>query len=961
MRWISALLLALLTISTTAALSNSITPEELKVKVAGRNLILRAPPPTIGNGKVFVLGDSGSSLIALTTKGEKLWSYELGARVSSPPLVIPNASYGYARKESWVIVATNSFELWAFETVHGGLRIERLRLPSAPSGASLYYLRDGRTILVPLASSIQAVDIRSKSISWSIDLGFKPMVVKYINSMALVIGKQKVAYLDISTREVVWSVDLKEEIASYGSDGRQLAILLDNGTMISINVANGFISGSRDLGAILGYDIPGGEFPVIDNIAAVTGSRGVMYFIDVLTLKDALRPMRTWAEPSRQPLAIGKALIYISKDGTLRVYHFPKRFLLSKFKVSEIPYSEISLAKSQESYTNIMAYVGKSGYLHIIKLPDYWIRTKEVEKRENGYLVEGYVCSTAVNGSKNRIKLYSISPQGEILGEKFIGILGPGECGAGFSTLVKGRGAIGLVVGNDRLLPNVPIGMTRAEWISYKPGKNVTTTTASVTQTKTQTTSKPLTRPIFMAIAPEQVKVGDNFEIKISGINGWDTTELTFYVSGPTIEKNETSVKVSKGSSFELSLMSKALRPGKGDITVKVVHGDRTLNETRVPISVSIGKIIQGIDVPSSAKVNKSINIKVMIVNRYEDGASLGLRITLDGQTKNISVGPMAAGESVSPSISITPKSAGNFKLKLQVIAPNGKIIDELSSFISVASPSVSITAAKPQKFPFSIEYIIAVIAIIMVISALAVVLIRPKREKEEIPPRKTKISEAKERKAVPAPAKKPPQVEELAPQAPLRKEEKPEEKIVTPPEIEEELEIPTVPSKLPTKEEKEEEIPKIPPEIRERLERDMNLTKRRLEEIKRAISRLEEIVGFEVSPYRLIDAEKSLISAEMKLKEGNVKEAEGLLRSIDESLDTLEAEVSEAEKSLVENWSAVENRIDIMLRVWGKAPANMLTMVPVGFRIAALERFRRLHPDRKLELRGDELVVPGE
>jgi len=214
---------------------------------------------------------------------------------------------------------------------------------------------------------------------------------------------------------------------------------------------------------------------------------------------------------------------------------------------------------------------------------------------------------------------------------------------------------------------------------------------------------------------------------------------------------------------------------------------------------------------------------------------------------------------------------------------------------------------------------------------------------------------------------KKPPEKKEAAiPQVPLKEreevkpEEKPREEVITPPEIEEEIEMP--PTKVEAKEEiMKEKVPHIPPEIRERLERNINVAKRRLEEIKKSISKLEEIVGFEVSPYKLVDAETSLISAEMKLKEGNVEEAENILKKIEESLDTLEAEVSEAEKSLIENWGAVENRIDIMLRVWGKAPANMLTMVPAGFRIAALERFRRLHPDRKLELRGDELIALEE
>ncbi len=944
MRWTLALLLVLLTISTTIALSNSIIPGELRVRVSEERPILEVPSPTVSDGRIFALGDDGSLLISIATNGEKIWSHKLGARAISPPLVIPNAFYGHAKKESWVIVATNSFELWAFDSSTGGLRIERLRLPSAPSGAPLYYLGDGKTVLVPLTRSIQAINIRLKSNAWSIDLGFKPKYVKYFNSVALAIGEHEAAYLNISSREAVWSIDLGEKITSYGSDGRDLAVLLDNGTMVSIRVADGQISGFRDLRAVLGYDIPEGEFPIIDGIATVTGSKGIMYFVNVSTLQEALRPMRTWTKPIRQPLAIDKALIYLSKE-EIKVYHFPRRFLLSEFKVNGLPYGGITLAKSQENHTNIMAYVDEYGYLHVIRLPDYWIKAKAIEKHGDGYIVYGYVCSTATSGPRYRVKLYSISLQGEILGEKFIGILGPGDCGTGFSTLVKTKGAIGLIVGDDRLLPNIPVGITRDEWISYKPSGNVTTTT---TAPVTQTTSAPLIKPIFMAIAPEEVEVGDEIEIKISGINGWNVTDLTFSASGSTIEENKTSIIVNKGSSFELLLKTKALRPGNEDIIVKVQHNARVLNETRIPLSVSIGKIIQGIGTPSSVEVNKSAKIKVILVNRYEDNASLSLRVTFDGQTKDLTVGPLAAGETITPTVTITPGFTGNLKLKLQIIAPNGEVIDELSSFIPVISPKTvpkTVTSPyKPQRYPFPIEYIIAVIAIIFVISALAIVLTRPRGKKVA-----EKAPQVSETEVAPTPIKGPPEVEEEIPQVPIKGEEAKEEE-VTPPEIEEEeIEIPQVPS------------PRVPSEIMGRLERDMSVTRRRLEEIKKTISRLEEIVGFEVSPYKLVEAETSLISAEMKLKEGKAEEAEDLLKKIDESLTNLEAEVSEAEKSLIENWSAVENRIDIMLRVWGKAPANMLTMVPAGFRIVALERFRRLHPDRKLELRGDELIALEE
>ena len=52
---------------------------------------------------------------------------------------------------------------------------------------------------------------------------------------------------------------------------------------------------------------------------------------------------------------------------------------------------------------------------------------------------------------------------------------------------------------------------------------------------------------------------------------------------------------------------------------------------------------------------------------------------------------------------------------------------------------------------------------------------------------------------------------------------------------------------------------------------------------------------------------------------------------------------------------------ITTMLRVWGRAPASMLTMIPSELRIAALARYMKLHPDMKLELRVDELYLVEE
>lgn len=957
MRWILTVLLILLLISTVAALSNEITPmEKLKVKTFDSKPVFEVPAPAIYEGKIFTIGGDGSILISFSMDGEKLWSARVGAKVSTPPLVIPNAPYGYAKNESWVVVVTDSFELKAYETERGSIRIERLRLPSAPSGAPLYYLGDSRTVIIPLKSSIQAVDLRSRSIKWSVDLGFKLEFVDYKGGNALLAGDHWIASIDLLAQKVMWKMDLGKQVVAFGSDGVLSAVLLENGTLVSVRTSTGDILGRVDMLSRLGYDVPRGKFPVVAGVAALTSSNEIIHFLDLSKL-EILKTIRTWIQPVKQPSIIGKALIYFAKGGTVRVYHFTEGFLLSELKVDP-PLSEVVIAEPV-NHTSKAAYLDSEGYLHLLTFPDMWIKVQRVEETESGYLVEGFVCSTEVEGTRSIVKVYAISPNGEILGEKIAGVVRPGECGTRFSTLVRGKGAVGLLIDDVRLPPTVPAGMSREEWISYKP--------STVTITPTETTSKPAVKPILRFKAPREVKVGDPVVVEVFGVNGWGVSELTITLRGAGIEEKETSVKVDPGSSFDLALESKALKPGKG-ATISVEHEGQILNVTQLPLVVSSGKVIDGLIVPSSAVANQSVEITITVVNRYMDGAVFSLKVYLDGIEREVTIGPLAAGEYAKPSIELTPSSTGDLKLTVEILASDGSVIDQATSVLHVEALGPSTTSTKPQQLqlPLPMEYLVAITAVIIIIVAAAIVLSRSrKKAPEEKPPVTREVTEVPPRVAVPPP----PEVEETPPPIPEEVKkgiveelgvEKPEEieaKPVLPPEPEEEVGLPPMMGRKEVT-----EVPcEVPVEVKERLEGELRLAKERLEEIKESISKLEEIVGFELSPYRLVDAETMLISAELKLKEGEIEEAKKLIDAVKESLDVLEVEVSEAEKTFFDNWSAVENRIDIMLRVWGKAPANMLTMVPAGFRIAALERFRRLHPDRKLELRGDELIALEE
>ncbi len=977
MRWKLAALLLILSMSLVAASSLDIAPKEFSsIKIYDSRPLKRVPPPVMSGDRIYVVGGQGDTLMALDLQGKKLWSVRVGARISAPPLVIPDAFYGYSKKESWIVVVTDSFELRAFNSAAGELRIERLRLPSRPSGSPMLYLNDGRTVVIPLASSLQAVDLRTKSTNWAIDLGFKLKRVNYLGDKALILGDHDAALVSLKDRRVIWSIDLGERILASGGDQSLVGIVLQNGTMISLKVETGELVASRDVSPILGYDIPNGTFPVLDGTAALTSSREAIIFLNLSDLT-ASRPLKTWIPPAIQPVAVGKALLYFSKSGVIRVYHYTGRFLLYEFDVSKPPLSRVVYAR-RGNHTSILSYVDLDGSLHLIELPDHWIKIQRTENVDGGILVEGFICSTAPNGSRVKVVLYTMSTEGEVTGSKVIGFLSPGRCGARFSTLLKGKGALGLILDDETLPPNVPIGLTREEWMSLAGGGATVTTSTSTTTGPTTTSSMPAVKPMMTIQVPSSLTVGDRLSLKISGVNVWNVPELTFVLRGPTVREEQIIKKISPGSKFTVLLESQAVNPGSGASLV-IKHGSDVLYEKRVPLKVVTGRVIERVNAPSKAKVNETMILTVKLVNRYREGVQFILAASLDGSSVERKVNPLKAGDSSEVPIKLIPRKEGKLQLRIRVLVSD-KVVDERISTIQVSPvPQLPQQAPSPtgrSALPIPFEYVVGV-AVGAVILVIAVAILAGSRKPKEIRMREmpeetptpeptmegTEISPLEAPSGMPA--LRPPELEEETPEIPkLMPEETPVEMRradASAGEIVKENAPPPIPEpemeEIPVTKPAPEERPAVSKGEKGPVERELESLKRRLDRVRKSISRLEEIVGFELSPYRLVDAETSLVSAELKLKEGDVEEARKIVESVRESLDVLEAEVAEAEKVFLENWSAVENRIDIMLRVWGKAPANMLTMVPAGFRIHALERFRKLHPERKLELRGDELV----
>lgn len=925
--------LLLLLIATLNVSGFDFSPSEvLNVRVYSPMPPFSVPAPVMHGDVTYTVGGQGDALLAVSLKGEVLWSQKAGGFISTPPLLIPDVSISSARKEAWILVLTEFQELRAYDAKTGGLRFYNVFVPSLPARVPLQYAGDGRTVIIPLRSSIQVIDIRSKSEIWSKNLTFKIFSIKYLNDNGLlVIGERNAALFDMKGN-LKWESNFNSRIEAFGTDYNYLAVLLENRTLVSLEPKSGARRSSLDLSSSLGYTVPRGEFPVIGGVAVLTGSSGVIHYVS-LEKMEVRRSVRAWIEPVKQPLVVENALLYFGRGGLVRVYHFPSAIRLSDLKLGDEVGSDAALRKDLASKSYYLSLLDDSGRLRILRFPELWIKMLESRKEGGGYLVEGYVCSTAVAGSPAPVSIYTLDSEAKPLREKPIGLIGPGQCGARFSTFLPSRGAVGLISGDFKFPPNLVVGISPEEWISAK--------TEAV-----KTTTRPEVLPSLSYEVPRELKVGESFVVRLRGVNGWNATKLTFVLTGGGIEEVVAGLEAEYGRDFDLKLSSIAKRESEDARLILIGDGSILLEET-LPLRIGRGKLIDSLQAPPRVDVNASLEVSLTLTNRYEDGQQFTVVVSLgDAREERVTM-PLAAGASQTLRFSLKPKTNGSLQLIASILSREGEKLEEQRSSVLVVQPTTQPPSTQPPRtqtatqtqtgaLPVPLEYLAAstIVAAAITVAALLSRPRKPKRKVEVVIPKETPPSEVPEEYPL---EEVPFEWEEVEPSVPVEEFERFE---------------------VPMEVGKPEIFESRPPiEEVERLESELKDLKSRLTALKEGMEGIEDLVGFEVSPYRMVDAEASIASAELKLREGNLEEAERLIRSTRESLRVLEEEMKEAERVFRDNWGVVENRIEIMLRVWGKAPAMMLTMVPPGFRIAALERYIRMHKEKKLELRGDELV----
>ncbi len=493
---------------------------------------------------------------------------------------------------------------------------------------------------------------------------------------------------------------------------------------------------------------------------------------------------------------------------------------------------------------------------------------------------------------------------------------------------------------------------------------------------------QPPAQPGMTVGAPPSLVVGELAEISIAVTNGW--REGLAYVSVDCegldkVRSEEGYIAVGASRTFEVELLPKR----SGDLPCKaaLVIESEVVHEEEFSLKVERGAAIEGAPEVSPQRVREGgkFTVKLTLVNRYEDGATFTVSVGGQGVVGEATqVGPLAAGEERQVSVAGRVTGTGTKDVTVTV-SVGSTLVDSITlpGAITVVAPQAG-TTTPPTTGPGAgllsripepmLDYLPFLLAAV-VAGALGVMIFkrrpRPSPELRRVPPsprprvelrgaspRRIFEEEVPPRGALtPAPA---PEVREAPEAAPPRAA--PEREAVT---------------ARPEREVRAEERPRAPPEgevrpaapaVRaEELASTIGMLKESLQKIVAEAKELEGegLVGVDE---RAAVVERKLARAEVLMDIGDLEESQKIVREVGESVKALEETVRQFREILMGDvWPNVEKRIATMLRVWGRAPASMLTMIPSELRMAALARFVKLHPEMRLELRGDELYTLEE
>ncbi len=927
---------------------------------------IRAVDPTIYKDYLLVVGGKGNKLLAFKLEdGSFLWEQSLSATIIAPPVVV-NLS-----KEVLVVVLTSTNDLFAMDLLNNGtIRIKGLKL-----GVNLIDSRpvvNGNDLIVPTYKGALLVNLRIRELVDKLELNYTVKSLVY-KGVLYFVGENAVSAYNYSEGfKFLWSKSFDKEVLRWGFGEEYGVFLLEDMSLVSLNLKSGEEKvriGRESLGIPKVPPAPG-IIPVRE-LAHIAFNDGTLLYVDPATLKVLARE-KTFKVPVYQPVIVGNAIAYLSEDGNLTLYDYRRTRTLLRMAFEGVPSSNVVLAETNSSY--YATFVERSGLLRVFSIPKH-IPVASISEKDGKYQVEGYLCRIETEGEPATMGYYVMAPDGSIIEEKpNLGVVKPGTCGGSkFSLEISGPFLLGVIFNGTKEYPIHRVGTEAL------PPVTQTQTQSALTQTQTLTLTTQPAQTVKVEV-PAKVSIGDYLVVKVTGPNVWGVDKVTVSVSGPNVEDVSNTFDV--GDQLNLQVKARAVKGGKGEIRVELRSDGKVLKAIEKQVEFVMSEIVS-VNAPKQVSLGEQFGVRVAIINKVKDKGNFTVKVFLDGQSSVANLGALGFGERREVDLKLKADKEGLLNLMVQVLVDGEVVYSRSFGVRSVkraqAPPAASPSPTKPRPLPPSpsagrqgaipedmtsiLEIALAVVLVVGVILLLRRSLTKPakrpaKRKPVEAPPIEVTAEEL-----IPSAEE---EGFELIPEEVPKEEAKPEEvsieseskffepaetSEVTPPEVEE-FKVPEV--------EIEELQPTehLPPPIEDEVVELMDKARRKLSSVKIKLAELEDILGFEAAPYKLTDVESKIMNAEMAYKAKNMKKAKNLLEEALEDLESLEREVDEAKKALVDGWGSVESRIEVMLKVWGRAPANMLTMVPPGFRIIALERYRRMHEDKKLELRGDELYL---
>ncbi|GEM_PF-6782933 len=884
---------------------------------------IKRSSPFVAGDKIITIRRAGTILAAVDAKsGELLWETPLGG-VAIPDVWVDWRRVYVATGER----ATNFF--MAFDLMTGRRAYYTKLAGDTDRSYNSRLLSVGDLILVPIEGGIlSAFDKNTGEEAWTVELPGSIEVLTAYDNVAYVGCEKHLMALRAESGEVIWDQEFTPEVVALGLCGDYLLSGVES-NIYFVDPATGEVL--PESVKLKGGNVVAGEIPWLGSKAYVMSTGGLLNIIDVneRKIKGFLRLAKNAFD---QPIIAGKALVFWSRNEGIFIYdlNVGKKVYIPEYEEFK-PVFRLRLDPERWS----MIFLDLNGSLMSIKLPRAAFVVQKLEALENlTVFIEGVASLYSNDTIVPTIEVRS--PEGDLLWLEMMPSLTPllRTRKTSFSfRLSKPFSYVELKV----LTENGNISWFHRIELPYEE--------AGVAPTKVVGFATFKIPELGKLTVGETAEISGNVLVNASG-------QLELVLVGEGIMNKAVPLGwVDAGVEKPFSIQTIPTAPG--DLSFKIIAklNETEVGEAELHATCVKGKLIESVS-PTTINVNKgdTVNLKVKVKNRLLDNVVLRIEASSDITNKSsVEVGPLKAGEEKEVLLHLEAVESGSSNIVIKIFhkeefieetsvgisvgvgvptqtptttpsptpAPTPAPISPLESFWNLVAPITNLLEPYIGVWGsrFVVLGLIAGIPLIIVLKAA-----RAKKEEKLAPVYVEEVKPEEIEIITPRPAK----VEEVPVPAP---------------------EVPRV----------EVEVPMIQRELEARL----NQIAGRLASLHQRSKGIEE-EGFTGLVNRVDSLRRLLDDIRVEISEKRYDYAKQLLDSLESNMISLDRHLDSLEE-LLGSWNKIEGRIKMMLSLWGRAPASLLTTIPKELRIVALTRFAKLHPEMRLELKDEELIMLEE